>query len=161
MPAIIKIGGCSLILLQQSYILIVLEMTNSKQLVPTSVKKLEEDYKKSKHLYKQSHYITQLLFIVLSGITPILLIPERMPKVVPGVTAGLASAIAARANALKLREKYALNKITYEKIRYEIAKFEEPNDEIKKNLIDPVFKSHLIRLEEWKEIIEEDDPNDS
>ena len=132
-------------------------MTNSKKIVPASVKKLEEDYKKSKNLYKKSHYITQILFILLSGVTPILLIPDEqnIPRVIPGITAGLASAIAAGANALKLREKYALSKITYEQIRCEIAKFEEQDNEIKKNLIEPIFNFHLKRLDEWKEIIDD------
>lgn len=136
-------------------------LTNLIPIVPESIKKLEEEYKKSKELYKKSYYITQILFILLSGITPILLIPNDFPKIIPGITAGLASAIAAGSNALKLREKYALNKITYETIRFEIAKYEEKDGEIKKNLIQPVFSSHLRRLEEWKEIIDENDQGKS
>ena len=134
-------------------------MNNPEQVVPKSIRKLEEEYKKSKNLYKKSYYTTQILFILLSGITPILLIPENFPKIIPGITAGLASAIAAASNALKLREKYALNKITHEVIRSEIAKFEEKDDEVRKILVESVFASHLKRLEEWKEMLNDTDLN--
>lgn len=121
-------------------------------------------YEKEKTLNKRFHYTSQGMIIVLTGITPLLLI-MKLPDVYPALSSALASITAGLSSSFKFRDKYELHKSSLESLEIEIENFnlgtgryyykEDPNnkaaqDKIKNNdfmcCIDAI---HQKRMKSW------------
>ncbi|MBD2520841.1 DUF4231 domain-containing protein [Nostoc sp. FACHB-973] len=79
-----------------------------------------KEYKEQKKINKRFYYTSQGAIIVLTGITPLILIMSSNP-VYPALSSALASITVALASAFKFRDKYELHKSALENIEVELT----------------------------------------
>lgn len=129
-------------------------------------KKLVERYRKSKGLHHKCYLGSQTAVIILSGITPLLLLFNVQPAIasIPPAAASIAAGLS---NTFRYREKYVSSKVTFEEMSFEQKKFElgiEPytrkgETEGSKGAVEIFIKNleslHKKRMEEWREIQQE------
>ncbi|WP_265271254.1 DUF4231 domain-containing protein [Nostoc sp. KVJ3] len=81
-----------------------------------------DEYEQEKKYNKSCYYTSQWAIIVLTGITPLLLIVP-LPNIYPAISSAVASITAGLASTFKFREKYDLNKNALTCINIEVANF--------------------------------------
>lgn len=129
-------------------------------------KRLEKYYDKSAIAFQASYFLSQLIAVVFSGITPILILTDNMPKYVQATPPAMAS-IAAGLSVYRWRSKWASNKVTSEALRHERINFEIRATELYKedlsddvalgNFRNRIMQAHLTSLKEWKSDIEKEE----
>ena len=124
-------------------------------------------YERARNLNKTSYYGAQAAIIILSGITPLLLL-LKLPPIVAAVPPATASIAAGLANSFRYRERYVTSKVTFEELKFEHTKFElglapyvreKVEGEKSKDIVDIFIRNleilHKRRMEEWRELQQE------
>lgn len=128
-------------------------------------RKLIDKYEYAKEIDRKLHYGSQAAVVILSGVTPLLLLLNVQPAIA-AIPPAIASIAAGLSNSFRYREKYVSNKITFEELRFEHKKFElglSPyvvqtdgnTPDTVETFINNIEFLHRKRMEEWKEIQQE------
>lgn len=128
--------------------------------------RLEKNYEKAASAFQSSYFISQFIAVVFSGVTPILILMDNMPKYVQAIPPALAS-IAAGVSVYNWRLNWARNRITSESLKSERLNFEmRVTAEYDSKLTDDValgnfrrnvVNLHLQAMREWEEAIVKQD----
>jgi Protein of unknown function (DUF4231) len=118
------------------------------------------EYKKSKYHNKQWYYTSQGAIIVLSGVTPLLLLINLHP-IFPAISSAIASITAGLSSNFKFREKYDIHVNALDGIELELDNFKvgtgiyaNQDDEKKKNiLMHNMDAIHRNRRSHWSAMI--------
>lgn len=127
--------------------------------------KLIENYKRTIAFNMFGYYGSQSAVIILSGITPLLIL-FKIPSEMAAIPPAIASVAAGLSNTFRYRDKYVISKITLEELVFERKKFElglspyekkEVEDENSQQNVVGVFIRnfeiiHRQRMEEWQKI---------
>jgi hypothetical protein len=102
---------------------VVSDVEGRRALVVDDCQKMIDWYEKNKRVPRRLYYVSQTATIVLSAVTPVLILWEELPKAVQALPAAVAG-IAAGLNAVyRWRENWVLRAHTSELMKRELVKF--------------------------------------
>lgn len=128
--------------------------------------RLEKDYEKAAAAFQSSYFVSQFVAVVFSGIAPILILVDHVPKYMQAIPPALAS-IAAGVSVYNWRLNWARNRITSESLKNERLNFDmrvtadydaKMSDDVALgNFRKRVMSLHLKAIRDWEQSIVKED----
>ncbi|MHC4405277.1 MAG: DUF4231 domain-containing protein [Planctomycetota bacterium] len=119
-------------------------------------------YEKARVRSRWLYYVCQSAVIILSGVTPLLLLLESTPKVIPAIPPAMASVLAGLMGIYKFHEQWIRRSVTAEALKSESAKYETrsgdsygmnlPADRALENFVLIVEQIEANSVAEWQQL---------
>ncbi|PSB65502.1 hypothetical protein C7B61_11215, partial [filamentous cyanobacterium CCP1] len=116
-------------------------------------------YERNRSFNRRAYSVSQAAAVILSGVTPILILLPNVPKAVQAIPPAIAS-VAAGLNAFQYREKWIRCKSTAESLKVEKLKFELrisddysqnlPEEVVVFNFVNRVDALHSAQIQQWR-----------